>query len=313
MCRRVCVGLAVCLATLALLPTLDLTQLYLCLAHCSGNAHAPCVHAPAALFDARPPARRAAEAVAWFRSSVYGPPLGVATTWWGSVEGFNALRVVFGPTNRDECAAVVYVPPAPAGALLAVGGLTHHTVALAAKLGLAPVSLPHAPPAACGAVGGLGVQAEAANAVAAALAGVNRSASIYGCSRGGKAAVWAAATSEVRYDRVLADSPGALVSSLRQVQRCGEPFGALVDRWSIWLAANASAARDVRTWPANVDAGDLVLGACTAGTRYAFSSALSDYWNNALGLRVTVAAARAAGCVVDHVEVDGAQHCELFL
>lgn len=287
-------------------------RLRLCYDFCAGNLYAPCVHAPAAAFDDRAPAQRAAEAATFFRASVYGAPLRVVATL-----GVDAVDVVYGRTGRAECAVRLPVPSLPSAALLVVDGLGPQHVALAARHGLAAVGLPKVPPAACGATGQIAVEAAAANAVAAAISASNRSVSLYGCSRSGKIAVWAAATAAgdhagLAYARVLADSPGTLVASARQVQRCAEPFGAVVSRWPGWLGANASAMRDVRAWPANVDAGDLVLGACVAGTRYAFSSSVDDLWNNARGLRVTVAAARAAGCAVDHVEADGQQHCDLF-
>ena len=287
-------------------------RLRLCYDYCGGTPYAPCVHEPASALDARAPAQRAAEAVSFFRASVYGAPLGVVATLSG-----DSVDVVFGSTGRAECAVSLPVPSSPSAALLVVDGLGRATAALAARHGLAAVGLPRVPPAACGATGQIAVEAAAANAVAAALSASNRSVSLYGCSRSGKIAVWAAATAAgdhagLAYDRVLADSPGTLVASARQVQHRGEPFGALVSRWPGWLGRNASASRYVRAWPANVDAGDLVLAACAAGTRYALSSSLDDLWNNARGLRVTVEAARAAGCAVDHVEADGQQHCQLF-
>ena len=288
-------------------------RLRLCYDFCAGTPYAPCVHAPAAALDERAPAQRAAEAVAFFRASVYGAPLRVAATL-----GVDAVDVVYGRTGRAECAVRVAVPSHPSAALLVVDGLGRTSAALAAHHGLAAVGLPKVPPAACGATGQIAVEAAAANAVAAALSAANRSVSLYGCSRSGKIAVFASATAAadhagLAYARVLADSPGTLVASARQVQGCGEPFGAVVSRWPGWLGANASAVRDVRAWPAKVDAGDLLLATCVAGTRYALSSSLDDRWNNARGLRVTVAAALAAGCAVDHVEADGQQHCGLFV
>ena len=116
------------------------------------------------------------------------------------------------------------------------------------------------------------------------------------------------------YSHALIDSGGTLgLASARQVGRCGEPVGAMVDRWPSWLAQNASRVRDVSSWPANVDVGDLVLGACAAGTRFAVSTSRKDLWNNGeAGLAASVEAARAAGCAVRFVLASGGKHCGLF-
>ena len=300
------------------------------------------MHEPVPLFDARTATERASDAVKFFEQSVFGAPIAVAAHLTSSAPNGDApiavasrlisgppsgdlhVEIVYGTTGRAECTALVDVPDDDNQTrpfLLAVGGLNAYSRGLAERYGWSPVGLPSRPPAACGEGGLFANEAAAANAVALALQGsLNRDVALYGCSRSGKVANWAAATkTNQRYTHVLVDSGGTLgLASARQVGRCGEPMAAMVDRWPSWLAHNASRVRDVRDWPANVDVGDLMLGACAAGTRYAVSTSRHDLWNNGvaglLARTVEVAGSftTAAECKVEVVLEDGYQHCGLF-
>jgi pimeloyl-ACP methyl ester carboxylesterase len=238
-----------------------------------------------------------------------------------SPNGDLQVEVVYGTTGRAECTVLVDVPDNNSTFMLAVNGLNTYSRGLAERYGWSPVGLPPNPPATCGEGGLIANEAAAANAVAAALQeSLDRDVTIYGCSRSGKVANWAAATIPgYAYTHVLIDSGGTLgLASARQVGRCGEPMAAMVDRWPSWLAHNASGVRDVRDWPANVDVGDLMLAACATGTRYAVSTSRHDLWNNGVAglVATTVEAARHVyggwGCEVDLVLADGYQHCGLF-
>lgn len=290
-------------------------RLKLCVTHCGGPFYA-CVHEPVPLFDARTALERASDAVAFFEQSVFGAPMAVAASF---LIATNQVEVGYGITGRAECTALVDVPGDDNRThpfLLVVNGLNSYSRGLAERYGWSPVGLPSRPPAACGEGGLVANEAAAANAVASALQEfTGRDVALYGCSRSGKVANWAAATKTAPgYTHVLVDSGGTLgLASARQVGRCGEPMAAMVDRWPSWLAHNASRVRDVRDWPANVDVGDLMLGACAAGTRYAVSTSRHDLWNNgAAGLVAATAAAETAGCKVEAVLADGYQHCGLF-
>ena len=294
-------------------------RLKMCVTHCGGPFHA-CVHEPVPMFDARTATERASDAVAFFEASVFGAPMAVvAHLISGPPNGNLQVEVGYGTTGRAECTALVDVPEDDNQTrpfLLAVNGLNAYSRGLAERYGWSPVGLPSRPPAACGKGGLVANEAAAANAVALALQGsLNRDVALYGCSRSGKVANWAAATKTNQgYTHVLVDSGGTLgIASARQVGRCGEPMAAVVERWPSWLAHNASRVRDVRDWPANVDVGDLMLGACAAGTHYAVSTSRHDLWNNgAAGIVTAVMAAETVGCKVGVVLADGYQHCGLF-
>ena len=294
-------------------------RLKLCVNHCGGPFHA-CVHEPVPLFDARTAVDRASDAVAFFRQSVFGAPMAVAARFVTVPFSLNQMEVVYGTTGRAECTVLVDLPEDDNSTqpfMLAVNGLNTYARGLAERYGWSPVGLPSNPPSTCGEGGLIANEAAAANAVASALQeSLNRNVALYGCSRSGKVANWAAATIPgYIYSHVLIDSGGTLgLASARQVGRCGEPMAAMVDRWPSWLAHNASGVRDVRDWPANVDVGDLMLAACATGTRYAVSTSRHDLWNNGVAglVAATVEAARVAGCEVEFVLADGYQHCGLF-
>lgn len=288
-------------------------RLKLCVNHCADPFRA-CVHAPAPMLDARSAATRAAEAVAFFRARVFGPPIGVVARVVG---GGGAVEVVFGRTGRPECVTRLRVPAnASRPVLLCVDGVNPYSGALAERYGHAAMSLPTQAPKSCGQGGRIANEAAAANAVAMALQEtLGRRVSLYGCSRSGKIAAYAAATkpSVPVYERVLVDSGGTLgLASARQVGRCGEPVAAMLGRWPEWMGANASAARDVADWPARVDVIDLVLGACAMGTRFVVSTSVDDLWNNPNGLVASVDAARRAGCEIPLTLATGSQHCGLL-
>ena len=291
-------------------------RLKLCVNHC-GSPYRACVHDPVPVFDARASAERAADAVAFFGASVFGAPVAVAAHVVSEATGATRVVVVYGDTGKAKCTAHVAVPDnGTRPFMLAVDGLSAYSRTLAERYGWSGVSLPPKPPSACGLGGQIANEAAAANAVAAALqAHTGRDVAIYGCSRSGKIGAWAAATKPPPvYTHALVDSGGTLgLASARQVGRCGEPMAAMVDRWPSWLARNASRVRDVSSWPANLDVGDLVLGACAAGTRFAVSTSRNDLWNNGeAGLAASVEAARAAGCAVRFVLASGGKHCGLF-
>lgn len=293
-------------------------RLKLCVNHC-GNPFRACVHEPVPLFDARTATERASDAVKFFEQSVFGAPIAVAAHLTsGAPNGDLQVEIVYGTTGRAECTALVDVPEdnSTHPFLLAVSGLNAYSRGLAERYGWFPVGLPSRPPTACGEGGLFANEAAAANAVASVLQGsLNRDVALYGCSRSGKVANWAAATKTNKgYTHVLVDSGGTLgLASARHVGRCGEPMAAMVDRWPSWLAHNASRVRDVRHWPANVDVGDLMLGACATGTRYAVSTSRHDLWNNGVaGLLAATVAAETVGCKVEVVLADGYQHCGLF-
>lgn len=285
-------------------------RLKLCTAHC-GTPYEACVHNPVPVFDARLPETRTEEAVAFFRSSVYGPPLPIKTLVVGGY-----VSVAFGNSQKEECTTRVFLPEnATTPIMLAVDGANDHTRSLARRYGWSAVGLPKKPPSTCGSGGQIANEAAVANAVATALEGATgRAIALYGCSRSGKIAVWAAATKHgLPYHSVLVDSGGTLgFASARIVGRCGESFAALVDRWPNWLAHNSSLVRDVADWPAGVDVSDLVLGACAAGTHFAMSSSTHDLWNNQIGLAASVDAAGMHGCFIPLILATGTQHCGLL-
>lgn len=317
-CAAALVALSLGIGAVVYVSLLDLNDLQnypngrlkVCTNHC-GNPYQPCVHNPVPAFDARLPTTRAEEAVAFFRSSVYGSPLPIEAL----VSGGHVL-VAFGDSEREECTARVMIPASgDSPIMLAVDGANDHTRSLARRHGWVAVGLPKKPPTTCGKGGQIANEAAVANAVATALeTATDRAIALYGCSRSGKIAVWAAATKRGRpYKNVLVDSGGTLgFASARQVSRCGEPFSALVDRWPGWLAKNASLVRHIEDWPANVDVSDLVLGACAAGTRFAVSSSMHDLWNSPMGLAASVDAASEAGCFIPLTLASGDQHCGLF-
>ena len=289
-------------------------RLKMCYNHCANGPHGACVHAPVPVLDDRTPADRAAEAVAFLRSNVIGTPREVSATLAGT-----QVTVVWGTTGLSQCAYVLDVPSAPSHVLLSVGGAGAYTARIGAQHGWAVLGVSHNPPSAC-------FPGEAAHgrriANSAALVNVvgsvlypARALSIIGCSVTSKVAAWAVATAlddvGVVYSNALIDSPGTLgLASVRQVGTCGESYGGLLDRWGIWLATNASEVRDVAAW-GSVDVTDTMLATCQS-TRYVVSSSQNDAWNNPSGLGLAVDAARAAGCTVEFVNPQGAQHCALF-
>ena len=291
-------------------------RLAMCVAHCDHGPRTHCVHAPPLALDARTPAARASDAVSFFRSNVYGSPRAVT-----AFSQTSTVTATWGTTGRAECAHTMELTSSANNhVLLVVGGVGKEARRLATARGWDVVGVSHEPPGSCfpgEAAHGRRIANEAAlvNAVAEALY-PELLVSVWGCSVNGKIAAYAAATAlddvGVVYTNVLLDSPGTLgLASARVVGRCGESFPGLLDRWGVWLATNASNVRDVSTHWGSVDAGDLMLATCH-DTKYVVSSSSLDLWNNPVGLKMAVEAARATGCNVEFLNPEGAQHCGLF-
>ena len=142
--------------------------------------------------------------------------------------------------------------------------------------------------------------------------------SVYGCSRGGKVAGWAVSIQEVYglsassrpFDAAYIDSGGTLgPASVHLVGQCGESWDALVSRWPQWLAPGApQLPRLASSWPYDVP--DYLRAGCFA-TKFTFSVARNDLWNNYQGTIRSIEKMRAAGCSVHLVEGDN-YHCGYF-
>jgi hypothetical protein len=85
----------------------------------------------------------------------------------------------------------------------------------------------------------------------------------------------------------------------------------MIDRWPGWLARNVEALPPPQHWPGEVDVDDLILEACKH-THFTFSYGRQDLWNNPVGTRATIEAAKKAGCEITSVEGERSQHCYYF-
>eukprot|EP00756_Hemistasia_phaeocysticola_P005414 Hpha_TRINITY_DN13320_c0_g1::TRINITY_DN13320_c0_g1_i1::g.95306::m.95306 len=228
--------------------------------------------------DYRPDPPNASGSVPYLLENVFGqcdPALPSSIS--GVVEGGNLVL----SSSRSTAKYVV-----PVGAHVAIGW---------AYLGIPHSWIPPEPPyisnAAC-----------VWNAAAEIIKKHGGAVSAYGCSIYGKIAYLAAVTAPPGlYHKVVLDSPGALVASMRIVGPCGETMVSMQERWGDWVARDIP---PVHEW--EYDVGDM-MHTC-GNTSFLFTVAKDDLWNNPSGLLETVRKGRAFGCNVQLMETK-TEHC----
>lgn len=277
-------------------PIGELGFLALCVEWCGGPKHTFCSHAPniaAWINHSTSPQERAAGAVAFFRSRVFGDAT-LPTASWAS-DGAITVNGKSYRIGNPGCDTVV----------LLVGSMPPN---LREETGWSWVSLDTD----LGTPRFIAAVAAEVNAIAALL----RSSSsfgqvhIYGCSVKGKIAYWAAATApQGTYNEVLIDSGGTMgPASVKVVDMCGETWQAAVERWGGWYAPGAKQLAAPEEW--QFDVGDLMLEACQT-TNYTFGVGRYNHWGNYAGTLHTAQRARDAGCTVRVLEGHAA-HCGYF-